>query len=167
MKTVNTGRIRFAFFAILLCTLTMIAEDVGESMGIAWVIYLDDIHVWEFFILGFLLIALFVLGTEVRKMQERTLSLEDKLSVASGSFHSFIDAQFEEWGLSPTETETARLILKGCTNAEISEVRGVALGTVKAQTNAIYTKSGCGGKTQLLSILLEELTDGKSVAPAE
>lgn len=157
-------RIRVAFFAILICTLTMIAEDVGESMGIAWVIYLDDIHVWEFFILGFLLVGLFVLAKEFRSLASYSGEIEKKLRTASGAFNEFIEVRYDEWNLSPTERATARLLLKGCSNQEISDVRGVALGTVKAQTNAIYTKSGCGGKAQLLSVLLEELTDGKSIS---
>jgi len=42
---------------------------------------------------------------------------------------------------------------------EIASLRGTAGGTVKAQTNAIYRKAGVTGRSQLLSLFIEDLMD--------
>ena len=96
-------------------------------------------------------------------MRRAADSMAEKLKAASGSFNQLLEAHYDTWGLTPTEREVARLVLKGCSNAEIAEIRSSATGTIKAQTHAIYTKSGLAGKSQLMSFLLEELTDGTSV----
>ena len=44
--------------------------------------------------------------------------------------------------------------------AEIARLRQTSEGTIKAQSNAIYRKSGVSGRTQLLSLFLEDLMDG-------
>ncbi len=75
-----------------------------------------------------------------------------------------LDAHFEDWQFSEAEREVTRLILKGCSIAEIAEIRDSKQGTIKAQTNSIYKKSGYAGKAQLLSAFLEELSEGASVA---
>ena len=162
MRNDNRGKI--AFFFVVFCTLVMLFEAVGESMGIGWVETLDDYHVWEFFILGPLLIATFILGIEFRSMQRTRDSLEERLKAASGSFSRLLEAHYDAWGLTPSEREITKLILKGCSNSEIAEIRNAATGTIKAQTHSIFTKSGFAGKNQLLGFLLEELTDGGSVA---
>ena len=160
----NDRRIKTAFFFALFCTLVMLFEDIGEAMGIEWVETWDDMHIWEFFILGPLLIATIILGIEFKSMQRTRDSLEEGLKVASGSFNRLLEAHYDAWGLTPSEREVTKLILKGCSNHEIAEIRNAATGTIKAQTHSIYTKSGLAGKNQLLGFLLEELTDGGSIA---
>ena len=161
---VNQARIRFAFFAALACASVMLFEDIGEAMGVGWIERWDDIHVWEVLIVGLLLAAVVVLFFEMRKMSRRMLGLEQRIEVASTAFQDMLEGYFESWQLSESERDVVMLLLKGCTIAEISEIRGTAEGTVKAQTNSIYKKSGFGNKTQLLSAFIEELTHGESVA---
>ena len=45
-------------------------------------------------------------------------------------------------------------------------MRGTSEGTVKAQSNAIYRKAGVTGRTQLLSLFLEDLMGDASRPPA-
>ena len=163
----DNARIKFAFFAALGCAVVMLFEDIGEAMGIAWIERWDDIHVWEVIIVGLLLAAVIVLFFEMRKMSKHMHGLEQRIEVASTAFRDMLDGYFQEWQLSESERDVVMLLLKGCTIAEISEIRGTAEGTVKAQTNSIYKKSGYGNKTQLLSAFIEELTFGESVAHAK
>lgn len=161
---VRKGRLTFAFFAALICALVMLFEDIGEAMGVQWIEAWDDLHVWEVLIVGFLVIAVVILGIELQRMQRYQESLEDKVAMASSAFSDLLAVRFDAWGFSVAEREVTKLLLKGCSTLEIAEIRQSKEGTVKAQTNAIYKKSGYAGKTQLLSAFLEDLTDGGSVS---
>jgi DNA-binding CsgD family transcriptional regulator len=68
-----------------------------------------------------------------------------------------IDAQLERWSLSPSEKEVALLILKGLSLKEISHLRNTAEKTVRAQSVAIYSKSGLAGRSELAAFFLEDL----------
>lgn len=157
-------RLTFSFFASLFCACVMLFEDIGEAMGVAWIDEWDDIHVWEVLIMLSLFGAIMVLGNEVRKMRRYQDTLEDKVARASGAFEDLLNAYFEEWSFSDAERDVTRLLIKGCSTAEMAEIRNAKEGTIKAQTNSIYKKSGYAGKAQLLSALLEDLTDGGSAA---
>ena len=68
-----------------------------------------------------------------------------------------IDAQLARWSLSPSEKEVALLILKGLSLKEIAELRNTAEKTVRAQSVAIYSKSGLAGRSELAAFFLEDL----------
>ena len=160
---VNFRRLRIAFFTALFCAVIMLFEDIGEAMGVQWIEEWDDIHVWEVLIIGLLLATIIVIGIEAFRLSEQNKTLEENRDRASKAFRGLLDEYFNRWSFSGAEREVTQLILKGCTIAEIAEIRGAAEGTIKAQTNAIYRKSGYANKTQLLSAFLEDLTDGASV----
>jgi DNA-binding CsgD family transcriptional regulator len=51
--------------------------------------------------------------------------------------------------------------------AEIGSLRATSEGTIKAQTNAIYRKAGVSGRSQLLSLFIEDLMrDDGTLRPA-
>jgi DNA-binding CsgD family transcriptional regulator len=157
-------RLAFSFFASLSCALIMLFEDIGEAIGVEWIERWDDIHVWEVLIMLSLFGAILVLGFEVWKMWNYKETLEDKVERASGAFEDLLCTYFEQWSFSDAEQDITRLLLKGCSIAEISEIRNAKEGTIKAQTNSIYKKSGYASKTQLLGAFIEDLTNGGSVA---
>ena len=96
------------------------------------------------------IVVLFGIGRSMREVDNRMLA-------ASGEFHELMARRFEEWGLSPSEKDVALLTLKGLSNAEIAEIRGKSVGTIKAQCNAIYQKADVSGRTQLISNFIEDL----------
>ena len=51
----------------------------------------------------------------------------------------------------------ALFAVKGLSTQEIAVLRSTSEGTVKAQTNAIYRKAGVSGRSQLLSVFIEDL----------
>ncbi len=53
-------------------------------------------------------------------------------------------------------------LVKGFGISEIAELRSLAEGTVKAQLNTIYRKSGTQNKSKALSVLLNSMMGGKS-----
>jgi DNA-binding CsgD family transcriptional regulator len=75
----------------------------------------------------------------------------------SGDFMELLTERFTEWGLTPAERDVALFAIKGLSTAEIATLRATSEGTVKAQTNAIYRKAGVSGRSQLLSLFIEDL----------
>jgi DNA-binding CsgD family transcriptional regulator len=91
-----------------------------------------------------------------RTLRERNLC-QERLHRASGAFMNLVDERFGEWGLTPAEKDVALFAIKGLATAEIAVLRATSEGTVKAQTNAIYRKAGVSGRSQLLSLFIEDL----------
>ena len=84
----------------------------------------------------------------------------DRLRRASSAFMDIMDERFGEWGLTPAERDVALFAIKGLSIADIAQLRSTSEGTVKAQTAAIYRKAGVSGRSQLLSLFIEDLMDG-------
>ncbi|MCH2077856.1 MAG: helix-turn-helix transcriptional regulator [Rhodobacteraceae bacterium] len=70
----------------------------------------------------------------------RTAEAEQALMPASGAFQQLLEERFSRWGLTPAERDVALFVIKGCSTQEVADLRNTSLGTVKAQTNAIYGK---------------------------
>lgn len=94
---------------------------------------------------------------EIRRVKRRQSRMEAQLRVASGAFAELLEEHFDAWGLTPSERDVALLAIKGLSIADIARVRSTREGTVKAQSNAIYSKAGVTGRPQLLSLFIEEL----------
>jgi DNA-binding CsgD family transcriptional regulator len=80
-----------------------------------------------------------------------------RLSRASGAFGDLLNEKFGEWSLTSAERDVALFAIKGMSTAEIAVLRKTSEGTVKAQTNAIYRKASVTGRSQLLSVFIEDL----------
>ncbi|MCB2115043.1 MAG: response regulator transcription factor [Rhodobacteraceae bacterium] len=93
----------------------------------------------------------------LHRSQEGRKAAEARLSRMRGEFRSHMEARFARWGLTPAEAEVAVLAIKGLRTQEIAALRETSEGTVKAQTNAIYRKARVTGRTQLLSLFIEDL----------
>ena len=82
---------------------------------------------------------------------------ETARQITSGEFTQTVERYFDGLALTTAETEVAWLVLKGMSMAEIAELRQTRIGTVKAQCTSIYKKAGVSGKSQLFSVLVEDL----------
>lgn len=101
-----------------------------------------------------------------RTLAERNQA-QERLRRASGAFMVLLDERFREWALTPAERDVALFAIKGMSTAEIATLRATSEGTVKAQTNAIYRKAGVTGRSQLLSLFIEDLMrDDGALRPA-
>jgi DNA-binding CsgD family transcriptional regulator len=106
--------------------------------------------------------ALLVLGIlfgafALRRTIELLRAQEAALDVARGALAQVVEAQFQEWALTPAERDVAFLALKGLDVAEIAELRGAAQGTVRAQLTRIYAKAGVSGRAQFAAFFVEDL----------
>ena len=98
------------------------------------------------------------LGVAVlRRSYARTRRAEAQVRVAAGAFSQVLQDRFSEWGLTPAEKDVALFLIKGMSTAEIAQMRATSEGTVKAQTNAVYRKSGVNSRSQLLSLFIDDL----------
>lgn len=98
-------------------------------------------------------------GLVLRRSLRRQKRAEDQLRQVSGAFMELMQSRFADWGLTSAERDVALFAIKGMSTQEIATLRGTAGGTVKAQTNAIYRKAGVTGRSQLLSLFIEDLMD--------
>jgi DNA-binding CsgD family transcriptional regulator len=105
-------------------------------------------------VLGALLLA---------RVIRRNRLVEGQLRQLSGAFATLLEERFAQWGLTRSERDVAWFTIKGLSIAEIARLRGTSEGTVKAHSNAIYRKAGVSGRTQLLSLFIEDLMEGDRV----
>lgn len=87
----------------------------------------------------------------------RQARAERGLGIAAGALNDLMERYFHDWGLSAAEQDVAAFALKGFSIAEIAGLRGTREGTVKTHLNAIYRKAGVAGRSQLVSLLIEDL----------
>jgi DNA-binding CsgD family transcriptional regulator len=121
--------------------------EIGASIGLTLGVILGAYSLW-------------------RAHKDRDLA-QQRLRRASGAFMTLLDERFAEWGLTPAERDVALFAIKGMSTAEIGSLRATSEGTIKAQTNAIYRKAGVSGRSQLLSLFIEDLMrDDGTLRPA-
>ena len=90
------------------------------------------------------------LSHEIKREQVKTARL-------SGELLEVMRNQFSRWGLSPSESEVALLLIKGLSMREISQAREVKEKTVRQQATGIYAKSGYAGRHELAAHFIEDL----------
>lgn len=101
-----------------------------------------------------------ILFIELRRVSQlsREISREQvKTARLSGELLAVMRNQFSRWGLSPSESEVALLLIKGLSMREISEARQVKEKTVRQQATSIYAKSGYAGRHELVAHFIEDL----------
>ncbi len=144
-----------------LCAVFFIADvaaDLADEGGLANLTF----HLGVESIATASLIA--AIGLEMRllgRLMRRKARLEASLAVASAEVHEVITRQFEEWKLSPAETDIAMFLVKGLGTSEIAELRGSAEGTIKAHFNSIFRKADVHSRAELLSLLIDRLLAGR------
>lgn len=68
-----------------------------------------------------------------------------------------IERQLTSWNLTLSEKEVAFLLLKGLSLKEVADIRKTSEKTARAQSTAIYEKSGLSGRSELAAFFLEDL----------
>ncbi|WP_084657439.1 helix-turn-helix transcriptional regulator [Natronohydrobacter thiooxidans] len=91
--------------------------------------------------------------------------LSDQIGALSGKFQEYIERQFQEWNLTPTERSVALLVIKGFSNAEIAQLRGTKESTIKSQLTSIYFKTGLSSRQQLTTYFIEDLISTLEACP--
>lgn len=94
----------------------------------------------------------------------RFLDVQRKNRMAPGggtpvAKEAIISQYASEWGLSQAEADVAIFVAKGFSNAEIADMRGCALATVKSQLSSIFKKSGFETRYQLITFVSDEVCE--------
>ncbi len=148
----------------VLCAIFFVADIVLSILGIP--VPLLPWRVMELIEIGAaigLLLGIVMAALAVHHSRRRLRAAESALRAASGAFMSLVEERFTEWELTPAECDVALFALKGMNLAEIAALRNTSEGTVKAQTNAIYRKAGVKGRTQLVSVFIDELLNAEGL----
>lgn len=101
-----------------------------------------------------------ILIREFRRLgQLKTALSEERVKTArlSGELLMIMRNQFRQWGLSPSESDVALLLIKGLSMREIAQARQVKEKTVRQQATNIYAKSGYAGRHELVAHFIEDL----------
>jgi len=105
-----------------------------------------------------------VLFREFRRLSQLKVELsEERVRTArlSGELLAVMRNQFTQWGLSPSESEVALLLIKGLSMREVAQARQVKEKTVRQQATSVYAKSGYAGRHELAAHFIEDLmSDG-------
>jgi DNA-binding NarL/FixJ family response regulator len=100
--------------------------------------------------------------SERLKLNKEYLEWKNKNLTLLNDIHSGISNQFETWGLTPSESDVAFLLLKGVSFKEIAELRGSTEKTVRHHALKIYQKSGLPGRTELFAYFFEDIFSPRS-----
>jgi DNA-binding CsgD family transcriptional regulator len=68
-----------------------------------------------------------------------------------------IDAQFQEWHLTPAERDVALLLLKGYSHKHVAAETGRSERTVRQHATTVYQKAGLGSRAELAAFFLDAL----------
>lgn len=155
------GRLGLAaglFLAQALCAIIFISDVFSSLLGLeAAALSWETRELLEIAAALGLIIGAVLGGFAMRRVITDRNKAQERLRRASGAFSELLEERFGEWGLTPAERDVALFAIKGMSTAEIAVLRATSEGTVKAQTNAIYRKAGVTGRSQLLSLFIDDL----------
>jgi len=140
-----------------LCALFFLTDVVLDLSGYEDALGGVEHHSFELIVVLALGLGVVLTSIEIGKILRRHKRIAEQLRAASGAFWELMEEHFESWSLTPSERDVAVLAIKGLSIAEIAKIRHTKVGTIKAQSNAIYAKAGVTGRPQLLSLFIEEL----------
>jgi len=100
---------------------------------------------------------LVLFGSEIERIRKEKRAFKQKVEELSGNFAKILDEQLSSWGLSDSEKDVAKLLIKGFSMKEIAEFRHSHDSTVRQQATSIYKKSGVAGRQELAAFFLEDL----------
>jgi len=157
----NSDRIRYALMALIvvqaLCALFFVYDSYVDLVSKPAGLRISFHLVVEMIATLSLALAIVFEVLYLRSMMAQSARAEKGMRIASGALQDVIEEYFRDWGLTPAERDVAMFSIKGMSIAEIADLRESREGTIKAHLNGIYRKANVSGRSQLISLLVEDL----------
>jgi DNA-binding CsgD family transcriptional regulator len=102
------------------------------------------------------------LVAELERARSQGQAWREKAQKHIAGLSAAIQEQFDQWGLSPAESEVAMLMLKGFSHKEIARLRNAGEQTVRQQARVVYAKADVSSRHAFCAFFLEDL-----LVPAE
>ena len=148
-------------FKTLYPTIVLVAATLFFAFDIITDLVAKDESWLHLFVESIVFLAIStVLFRELRRLRQLKAELsEERIRTArlSGELLAVMRDQFAQWGLSPSESEIALLLIKGLSMKEIAEARQVKEKTIRQQATSVYAKSGYAGRHELAAHFIEDL----------
>jgi DNA-binding CsgD family transcriptional regulator len=98
-----------------------------------------------------------VLVAELERARSQGQAWREKAQKHIAGLSAAIQEQFDQWGLSPAESEVAMLMLKGFSHKEIARLRNAGEQTVRQQARVVYAKADVSSRHAFCAFFLEDL----------
>ncbi|ALI56584.1 helix-turn-helix transcriptional regulator [Celeribacter marinus] len=110
---------------------------------------------------GMLLLSIYITDLKTKNARQR-----ETLHSLRNDFDSHVHAQFDDWSLTPSESDIALLLMRGLASKDIAELRNCTVGTIKVHSHNIFRKANVSSRVELMSLFLDEFMDvGMQSAP--
>jgi DNA-binding CsgD family transcriptional regulator len=106
-----------------------------------------------------LAVASYLVFCEMGRLEHRADDEHRKLLQLRGEFDDLLRNKFTSWRLTKSETDVALLTVRGMNICDIALSRKRSEGTIKSQLSTIFHKAGVASRTELLSLVIDELLD--------
>lgn len=146
---------------VLVAATLFFAYDIGADL-------LDDdeeaLHIAVESLI-FLVVSTALYGElrRVSRLKGEVLVQQGRTARLSGELLAVMRGQFAGWGLSPSESDVALLLIKGLSMREIAQAREVKEKTIRQQATSVYAKSGCAGRHELAAHFIQDLMSDGSI----
>jgi len=156
----------FLIFILLIIIFTLIdvVRDIGEGLSfthisheLGIVLLCSILIFYQIKLLKKKQQSLVQMKDTVKTLTSENLKIKEDLKKFSGQLHEIIDQQMNNWHLSVSEKDIARLILKGLNMKEISKIRDTSEATVRQQAMNIYRKANVHSRQEFIAYFLEDL----------
>lgn len=150
-STLNKASLVLAlcFFTVDLTSDYLEGEDVFHQIG-------------EFLVFAFILGVLIFQFVDHRRIQAELNRYAMEQNRSKKSLDLRVKKQFEQWNLTPSESETAWLIIKGFSFEEIAKIRSVKGKTARQQATSIYAKSGTTSRSDFTGLFIEDILNANN-----
>ncbi len=162
-KKIQSNRQIYGLFILIIaqvfCAIFFLGDVIDDTEDIGGLLHLDMHLGVELVSAVAMLLAIAVEIKTMMAMYAKQKQSDKSMAVARGALHDVVEAYFDDWALTPAERDVAGFLIKGSSITEIANMRDSAEGTIKTQLNAVYRKAGVSGRSQLVSLLIEDLMD--------
>jgi DNA-binding NarL/FixJ family response regulator len=156
-KEIKQGAVAALILAQSVCVVFFLSDVVSDAIALGHGAFTSvHLSIESLAVFGLVLGIVFKV-CYLLELMTRNERAERGMRVASGALHNVMEDYFSTWDLTPAERDVAMFTIKGLSISEIASLRKSRQGTIKTHLSAIYRKADVSGRSQLTSLLIEDL----------